>query len=148
MSEALSVGPYGPNTAGVRRFLVRLAGLGTGSRHDVVVAHSACCVRPAYQAAERLLGSTIERSGRADAQQALAGPLLQLVRLPTPVDESAVRGDDDLHSLDPIAEPALAALLALLVADLLPREILAELYAPFEPVLPLIDVWPTPEPRP
>lgn len=148
MTEGLSTGPYGPNTASVRRFLVRLAGLGTGSRDDVVAAHRACCIRPAYQAAERLLGSTIERSGRTDAQQALAGPLLQLVRLPTPADEAEVRGDDDLHALDPIAEPALAALLALLVADLLPRDLLAELYAPFESVLPLIDIWPTLEPRP
>ena len=49
----------------------------------------------------------------------------------------AVDGEADvLAQLDPIAEPALAALLALLVADLLPPSITDQLYAPFAELIP------------
>ena len=80
-----------------------------------------------------LLGETIERSGRTDARDALAGPLLQLVRHPR---DTGADVDDGLEALDPIAEPALAALLAILVDDLLPAEPRALLYAPFQFVIP------------
>ena len=129
--------PYGPNTPAVRHFLRQLAGLGTSARVDVVTRHGSTCTTRAWQAAETVLGTTIERAGRADAQQAIAGPLLQLVRrgdAPTGTDAD----DAALDQLEPIAEPALAALLVLIVADLLPAEVAERLYAPFASVIP----WP------
>ena len=50
--------------------------------------------------------------------------------------------DEDrvLDTLDPVAEPALAALLALLVCDLLDSAQLARLMAPFEGVIALAEV--------
>jgi len=50
--------------------------------------------------------------------------------------------DEDrvLDTLDPVAEPALAALLALLVCDLLDGAQLARLMAPFEGVIALTEV--------
>ncbi len=130
--------PYGPATAHVRFFLVRLAGLGKADRDDVVQRYAAQCLRAEYLAAETLLGETLERSGRTDARDALAGPLMQLVRQPDSANEASDAGapDDDLASLHPIAEPALAALLALLVADLLPADVTALLYAPFAERIP------------
>jgi hypothetical protein len=50
---------------------------------------------------------------------------MQLVRVAPPDD------NDPLASLDPVAEPALAALLALLVADILDGTHIGVLYAPF-----------------
>jgi len=125
----------------VRFFLVRLAGLGNSDRDDVVQRYAAQCSRAEYLAAETLLGETLERSGRTDARDALAGPLMQLVQLvrqPDSANEASDAGapDDDLASLHPIAEPALAALLALLVADLLPADVTALLYAPFAERIP------------
>src|SRR6187399_1406148 len=96
-AELRSPGPYGPATAKVRQFLLRLAGLGVTLREEVVTRHSGLAPTSAYATAEALLGETIERSGRTDARDALAGPLLQLVRRPNEVDEG-------LDALDPIAE--------------------------------------------
>ena len=64
------------------------------------------------------LGEVITRSGRDEARDALSGPLLQLVKRPTPDVSPAADAEADI-ALDPIAEPALAALLALMVRDLL-----------------------------
>jgi hypothetical protein len=125
--------PYGPQTAAVRRFLVQFAGLGAAARAEVMASHRAVVDRREYVAAESLIGETIARAGRTDARDALAGPLLQLVRT---ADEAAAN-DDALSMLDPIAEPALAAMLALLVADLVPETAFAELYRPFESVISL-----------
>ncbi len=125
--------PYGPETAVVRRFLVRLAALDLPAHDAVVDRFSTLSLAPAFGAADLSLGEAIERSGRADARDALAGPLLQLVR-----DRDAEQPEDaERVALDPIAEPALAALLALLVRDLLSAETLAVLYAPFADVISL-----------
>ena len=132
--EPGSPGPYGPATPKVRRFLVQLAGLGVTLRAEVVARHAGLAPTSAYAAAEALLGETIERSGRTDARDALAGPLVQLVRHPR---ETGDVGEGfEGEALDPIAEPALAALLAILVDDLLPAEPRALLYAPFQFVIP------------
>lgn len=128
--------PYGPQTAAVRRFLVQFAGLGADARAEVMTRHRAIVDGREYVAAESLIGETIARAGRTDARDALAGPLFQLVRT-TPTTAS---DDDVLSMLDPIAEPALAALLALLVADLVPSSALAELYQPFDAVIALSSV--------
>ena len=126
---ARSSGPYGPATPKVRGFLVQLAGLGADARREIVGRHEGIAPTSAYAAAEALLGETIERSGRTDARDALAGPLLQLVRRSGEIAEG-------LDALDPIAEPALAALLAILVEDLMPGEQTALLYTPFQSVMP------------
>ena len=130
--EPAPAGPYGPATSKVRRFLVQLAGLGVTLREEVVTRHAGLAPTSAYAAAEAQLGETIERSGRTDARDALAGPLLQLVRRPHETGDAR----DGLEGLDPIAEPALAALLAILVDDLLPADQIALLYAPFQSVMP------------
>ena len=131
--------PYGPATDVVRNFLVHLAGL-DGEAHDGVVARFAELRQTrVYRAADVMLGETMARSGRSDARDAVAGPLLQLVRIDEP-DNSAVPGHRPDDTVDPIAEPAVAAVLALIVSDLLSTATLATLYAPFEPVVPLVSV--------
>jgi hypothetical protein len=138
-SASGSTTPYGPNTAAIRRFLVKLAALELPAHDAVVARYAAEFPAQEFAAAELMLGEIIERSGRSDARDALAGPLLQLVR---DREAEAASGSAPLEApesvpLDPIAEPALAALLALLVCDLLPPERLAVLYAPFDESIPL-----------
>jgi hypothetical protein len=58
---------------------------------------------------------------------------MQLVRLPDAA--ATIREDEALASLDPIAESALAALLALVVRDLLAPAHVATLLAPFASVI-------------
>lgn len=127
--------PYGPETPAIRRFLVRFAGLGARDRGAIVTAWAQQAVTPAYAAAEATLAHAIERSGREPARDALSGPLLQLVqREGTAVDPS------DPDALDPVAEPVLAALLALLVRDLLEKAAFDALYAACAGMLPLEDI--------
>lgn len=127
--------PYGPNTSAVRRFLVQLAGLGRVDREAVVAAYAARCSTRQWYAAEAALGTAIERSGREPQRDALSGPLLQLVRRNDPVASAPVTEDEALAALDPIAEPALAALLALLARDLLSDQQVKTLCAPFAGVI-------------
>jgi hypothetical protein len=144
-----AVAPYGPATASIRRFLVRLAALDDAARETVVARFTAVANSRAFAAADMALAETIERSGRADAQDALAGPLLQLVRrrehtdaFPADVSaesaESAEGADAEGAgpALDALAEPALAALLALLVRDLLPPAQFHLLYSAFADAIP------------
>lgn len=132
----MSALPYGPQTAAVRGFLVRLAGLGSADRNAVVARHAAIANSRAYEAADALLGETITRSGREEARDALSGPLLQLVKRPsaTPQPDDA---SDLVVELEPIAEPALAALLALMVRDLIDAESLRLLTDAFADTLPI-----------
>jgi len=140
-------------TAEVRRFLVQLAALELDA-HDTVVQRFAEIVQArSFAVADETVGNVIERSGRTDARDALAGPLLQLVRLHEPAEELStqhetsdaaeqMRRDTSASDaapvlLDPIAEPALAALLALLVRDLLSSETFDALYAPFREIIPV-----------
>ncbi len=121
--------PYGPATASVRRFLVQFAALDLEAHSGVLSRFDTVRHLHDFTVADRILGQTIERSGREDARDAVAGPLLQLVRLA-----------EDADDLDPIAEPALAALLALIVSDLLGASTFATLYMPFEQAIPLATV--------
>lgn len=134
--QGAASGPYGPATPAIRRFLVDLARLGADARASVVTRFAELSQTTAFHAADAEVGELIERSGRTDARDALAGPLLQLVRSPVNptqvADESAVQSDDELHELDPIAEAALAALLALLVRDLLGQDRFTALTGAFE----------------
>lgn len=118
-------------TARIRQFLVRLAGLGALARKDVVARHLAHVNSADYIAAETALAEVIERSGRTAERDALAGPLMQLLVVsPTAPDDAQAIPSDDLQ-LDPVAEPALAALLALLVSDLMAPHHVSTLTAPF-----------------
>jgi hypothetical protein len=129
--------PYGPNTQAVRRFLVRLAGLGVSDREAVVARYATASTSRPYLLAEAALATAIERSGREALRDALSGPLLHLVRrpdAPEPTEENALDG------LDPVAEPALAALLGLLVRDLLEPANRDALYDAFALTIPLADL--------
>ena len=130
--------PYGPATASVRRFLVRLAALDADARESVLERFAAIASSRAFVSADAALAETIERSGRGDAQDALAGPLLQLVRHRGEVASSATSDavEEEEPELDALAEPALAALLALLVRDLLPASHFRTLYGAFDAVIP------------
>jgi len=148
----LSPGPetYGPNTAAIRRFLVRLAGLGIEARSRVTDAYAAEVSTRAWMLAETALATAIERSGREPQRDSLSGPQLQMVQrdrgaaaTATAATATAAEATDEdrvLDTLDPVAEPALAALLALLVCDLLDGAQLARLMAPFEGVIALTEV--------
>lgn len=133
--------PYGPNTPAVRRFLVDFAGLSQSDRANVVARYTQLSADNAWQQAERELGRVIVASGRESAQQALAGPLMQLVRRAAPA-AAADSTQDEAPELDDVAEAALAALLALLAQDLLSVEQRRTLLAPFVDVLP---AWSPPE---
>lgn len=149
MSSPITTGtlPYGPNTVAIRRFLVRLAGLGTEARTQVTAAYAAQATTRAWVLAETALATAIERSGREPQRDALSGPLLQLVQRDAngatdPAIPAAASDDEDrvMETLDPVAEPALAALLTLLVHDLLDSAQVARLLAPFDGVITLADV--------
>ena len=136
MSEGKPVSaPYGPATVSIRRFLVRLASLDPMARDAIVTRFAELADSRAYTVADAALAETIERSGRTDAQDALAGPLLQLVRPREPSHLAAGDHGPDV-ALDALAEPALAALLALLVRDLLPSVHFRTLYSPFDESIP------------
>lgn len=137
----MSAQPYGPNTPAIRRFLVRLAGLGTGDRGAVVQAYTAHCEGRAWLLAESALATSIERSAREPQRDALTGPLLQLVR-PTALEGRGESEAEVMAALDPIAEPALAALLALIAQDLLDQAHFEALYAPFADTIPLPELLP------
>ena len=126
----MSVLPYGPETAAVRGFLVRLAGLGAADRAAVVARYDVTAATRAYEVADTRLGEVIKRSGREEARDALSGPLLQLVKRPAAIDAPEIE-------LEPIAEPALAALLALMVRDLLDDATLRLLTDAFSETIPL-----------
>jgi hypothetical protein len=64
------------------------------------------------------------KTGREAERDAAAGPLLQMVRLP-----------DDPGAIDPIAEPALATLMALVIRDVLPPDDFDALTAPMDALL-------------
>lgn len=127
--------PYGPNTPAVRRFLVDFAGLSQSDRANVVSRYAQLSADNAWQQAERELGRVIVASGRESAQQALAGPLMQLVRRSATA-AAADSTQDEAPELDDVAEAALAALLTLLAQDLLSIEQRRTLLAPFADVLP------------
>lgn len=125
--------PYGPQSAAIRAFLVQFAGLSADDRARVVAAHASQAETRAWMSAERLLAETVARSDRDAYRDALSGPLLQLVRRPGVATPST--DEEAIEALDPVAEAALAALLALLVQDLLAPDVVRTLCAPFDGVL-------------
>ena len=135
--------PYGPASAVVRRFLQRLA-----SQRELVWLAAARRYQDPAEAierrrADRALGAAIERLGREPARDALIGPVVQMARRVA----SALHPEVTDDVLEGLAEPALAAALALVVSDELDPAILASLYRPFEGAIPLASLGlPGPDP--
>ncbi len=125
-------------TTQVRRFLVQFAGLGASARARIVERYLDLSSQRAFALAEQALAETIVQAGRIAEQDALAGPLLQLVGRERHASHDQTgdatdvgsTSDDDVAHLDKVAEPALAAVLALLVADVLLPSVATTLYAP------------------
>ena len=126
MKGTESQNPYGPNTSRVRRFLVQLAALGEADRNAVCGEYDRLSRTSTWAAAEAELGRIMEASGRSELQTALSGPFLQLV------------GSGDTEDAPgQIAEPALGAVLAIVLSDLLPAEQFTTLYEPFARTIPV-----------
>lgn len=130
--------PYGPNTPAVRRFLQRFAALRAADWERAAHRYTEQAGTAAFAAADRALAQAVERTGRAAERDAVVGPLVQLVRDAPLAPRGASSDDDDgLTLLPPVAEAALAALLALVVRDVLPERAFEALYAPFAELVPV-----------
>ena len=125
--------PYGPNSMLVRRFLQRLAALGVASEQQVVTTYETVTKRTEFWDADSAVAILVAKAGRQTDRDAMAGPLLQLAASKVGSDASAAR---EAEPLRPIAEPALAALLALMMADLLEPDHFKVLYESFEQTIP------------
>lgn len=125
--------PYGPQTPAVRRFLQRLAALHREQWQEAVAAYEAVQRTRAFAGADRALGAAVARSAREAERDAVLGPLLRLVHAAA---ADGPTDDGDAVPLAPIAEPALAAVLALLMRDVLPPAVFDTLYAPFVGLVP------------
>ena len=127
--------PYGPNTPAVRRFLQRLAGKPAADCATAARMYLSLQGTPVLIAADRAVGQAVESSGRTDARDAVVGPIIQLMnghagRLES---EPALSG----VSLDDMAETALAAVLALIVGDIIAADALEVLYRPYAGIIPI-----------
>jgi hypothetical protein len=130
--------PYGPNTPAVRRFLQRLAGKPATDCASAARVYLSLQGTPSLRAADRAVGEALESSDRIEARDAVVGPIIQLMnghaeRLET---DPALSG----LSLDDLAETALAAVLGLIVGDIIPADALEVLYRPFAEIIPIEQV--------
>jgi len=123
--------PYGPQTAQIRAFLRALAALDVAQHDDAVARWTVHLGTAAFTRADRQLGEVLIRAGREAERDAAAGPLLQMLR--------STNADEAGDALDPIAEPALAALMALLVRDVLPADTFNTLTAPLYDLVQTLD---------
>lgn len=128
--------PYGPNTPAVRRFLQRFAALRAADWEQAARRYVDGAGTAAFAAADRALAQAVERTGRTTERDAVVGPLVQLVR-DAPLAPRRTDDDDGLALLPPVAEAALAALLALVVRDVVPERAFDTLYAPFAELIPV-----------
>lgn len=142
-ARPLAPAPYGPQTPAVRRFLQRFAALAPTEWDAAAAAYEEAVGSPAAVAADRDLSRAVERAGRTGERDAVLGPLAQLVRVDAgPAAEhsgavaDAVSDAEAPVAMHPVAEAALAALLALVARDVLPPRAFTTLYAPFEAVIP------------
>ena len=124
-SDAPGRWPYGPNTPAIRRFLQRFAALDPAAWASAAAAFEVAERTRQLAIADQALARAIEGTDRTAERDAVLGPLLQLVR-------GAAGGDEH-----PVAAAALAATLALVVADVLDEGAFRVLYAPFETLVPV-----------
>jgi hypothetical protein len=123
-----SVGPYGPSTGRVRRFLQRVAELDAASWTAAVADHVVIASSPAGRSADRALGRAIEAAGLHGERDAVLGPVVQL---------AATQDRRANIATDAGAETLLAAALAIVATPPLEHAALATLYAPFARLIPL-----------
>ena len=142
MSEARW--PYGPNTMAVRRFLQRLAALAPDERARAADAYAALEGTPRFARADRTLAAVTAAAGRGSERDAALRPLAQLLHAgPLPLgdgtesDEALAESAAAAVAMDAMAPAAVAAVLALVVRDVLPADALATLYAPFAELIPV-----------
>lgn len=130
--------PYGPNTPAVRRFLQRLAGKPASDCVAAARVYLSLQGTPTLRAADRSLGDALESSDRTDARDAVVGPIIQLMS----GHAERIAADSALSeaSLDDMAEAALAAVLGLIVGDILAADALEVLYRPYARIIPIEDV--------
>lgn len=128
---ALDAQPYGPQTAEVRAFLRALAALDADEHARVLERWKHHSGTTAFSRADRVLAETMVRVNREVERDSAAGPLLQMMRVDS--------GADDGASLDPIAEPALAALMAIVLRDVLPQVTYDTLIASMASIVPRTD---------
>lgn len=132
--------PYGPQTGLVRRFLQQFASLSGSEWNAIAAAYAEASGTVPAVAADRDLARAVERAGRVAERDAVLGPLAQLVQVDQGVQVQSAEGTggpDQAPALHPVAEAALAALLALVVRDVLPPRAFTTLYAPFEDRIPV-----------
>lgn len=126
---AVKAQPYGPQSAEIKRFLRDLAALSPEAHDAVCEQWRVLRQTPAFARADRALGEAMVRANRESERDAAAGPLLQMLRIES-VSKNPKQVQDAPQPLDPIAEPALAALMALVVRDVLPDDVFALLVRP------------------
>ena len=118
--------PYGPNTDAVRRLLQRLAALPTDEWVRLARLYEGLHRTPRFAAADRALGEAMTAAGRESERDAVLGPVVQLA-----ADGAARIGraaESAAPDADRYAEPALAAVLAVIARDLLDEEQFTTLY--------------------
>ena len=130
MTESSERWPYGPNTPAVRRFLQRFAALAPDEWAAAARAFAANEGTPRHRRADRTLAATVASAGREGERDAALRPLAELVR-------RGGRDADAEPELDPVAPAAVAAVLALVMRDVLAADAFDALYAPFAELVPL-----------
>jgi hypothetical protein len=132
MTESGERWPYGPNTRTVRRFLQRFAALAPDEWAGAAERFAAAEGTPRFRRADRALGAAVGAAGREGERDAALRPLAELLR-------RAERDGPDREEgeLDPVAAAAVAAVLALVMRDVLAADTFDALYAPFAELIPV-----------
>jgi hypothetical protein len=117
----------------VRHFLQRLAAQPPVVWLAAAGHYARAREAPAHRRAEHALAAAVAALQREAQRDALVGPVVQLARRAAGLSP----GQPDDAEVERLAEPALAATLALLVSDTLPRAHVAQLYGAFDGVIPL-----------
>ena len=139
--------PYGPNTDAVRRLLQRLAALPADEWVRLARLYEGLHRTPRFAAADRALGEAMAAAGREAERDAALGPVVQLAADAAARVARAAGGvpsDDDAavddSAADRFAEPALAAVLAVIARDVLDEEQFTTLYGAVSWAVPLAEL--------
>ena len=125
--------PYGPETPRVRGFLQRLAQQPSVVWLAAARRYAAVAGTEEGRRADQALAEAIRRTGRDSERDALVGPVVQLAARAA---AGSPVGAGDAEQVERLAEPALAAALALVVGDVLDPAVGAPLLAPFADLVP------------